>query len=366
MSETSPGNLILSMQNPDLYDHPVDGFQVIETHISQVILTGDYAYKIKKPMDFGFLNFSTLDRRKHFCEEELRLNRRLAEKLYLEVVPITGTPDAPILGGEGEAFEYAIKMRQFGQDQLFDRLQEQGQLPSDLLTDLARQVAGFHDQLPPVPDDKPLGTPEAVFAAMQENFDQIRPLIDDPDLLMQLDNLQAWTESTFERQRDLIAHRRANGMVRECHGDLHLANITRFDGEVTVFDCIEFNEPFRWIDVINDLAFLLMDLESRGRALLPIRCSILIWNIGTTSKRCHCCHSTRPIAPWSAPRLRYSPWAIPASRTPKKPTLCSAIAAMHNWPRITAPFLTTTCWLPLAFLPAARRASAPRWPTSWG
>ena len=268
MSETSPGNLILAMQNPDLYDHPVDGFQVIETHISQVILTGDYAYKIKKPMDFGFLNFSTLDRRKHFCEEELRLNRRLANKLYLEVVPITGTPDNPILGGEGEAFEYAIKMRQFGQEHLFDRLQEQGELAPELLTDLARQVAAFHDQLPAVPDEKPLGTPEAVFAAMQENFDQIRPMIDDSDLLMQLDNLQAWTESTFERHRELIALRRASGMVRECHGDLHLANITRFEGEVTVFDCIEFNEPFRWIDVINDLAFLLMDLESRGESAL--------------------------------------------------------------------------------------------------
>ena len=268
MSETSPGNLILAMQNPDLYDHPVDGFQVIETHISQVILTGDYAYKIKKPMDFGFLNFSTLDRRKHFCEEELRLNRRLADKLYLEVVPITGTPDNPILGGEGEAFEYAIKMRQFGQEHLFDRLQEQGKLTPEPLTDLARQVAAFHEQLPPVPDDKPLGTPEAVFAAMQENFDQIRPMIDDSDLLMQLDNLQAWTESTFERHRELIARRRDSGMVRECHGDLHLANITRFEDAVTVFDCIEFNEPFRWIDVINDLAFLLMDLESRGESAL--------------------------------------------------------------------------------------------------
>ena len=268
MSETSPGNLILAMQNPDLYDHPVDGFQVIETHISQVILTGDYAYKIKKPMDFGFLNFSTLDRRKHFCEEELRLNRRLANKLYLEVVPITGTPDNPILGGEGEAFEYAIKMRQFGQEHLFDRLQEQGELAPELLTDLARQVAAFHDQLPAVPDEKPLGTPEAVFAAMQENFDQIRPMIDDSDLLMQLDNLQAWTESTFERHRELIARRRESGMVRECHGDLHLANITRFEDAVTVFDCIEFNEPFRWIDVINDLAFLLMDLESRGESAL--------------------------------------------------------------------------------------------------
>nr|WP_284709418.1 bifunctional aminoglycoside phosphotransferase/ATP-binding protein [Marinobacter sediminum] len=255
--------MILALQNPDLYDHPVEDFQVIETHISQVILTGDYAYKIKKPMDFGFLDFSTLERRKHFCEEELRLNRRLAAKLYLEVLPITGTPEHPVIGGSGEAFEYAIKMRQFGQDQLFDRQQEQHSLEPELLANLAQQVASFHEQLPPVADDKPLGTPEAVYAGMQENFDQIRPMIDDTGLLAQLENLEAWTQSTFERHRDLIAERRANGFVRECHGDLHLANITRFEGEVTVFDCIEFNEPFRWIDVINDLAFLLMDLESR-------------------------------------------------------------------------------------------------------
>ncbi len=264
MSETSPDTLVRALQNPALYDHPVDEFKVIETHISQVILTGNYAYKIKKPMDFGFLDFSTLERRKRFCEEEVRLNRRLAEPLYLNVLPITGSPESPQIGGEGEAFEYLIKMRQFPQDQLFDRLQEQGELAPELLTDLARQVADFHDRLPPVADDKPLGTPEAVFAAMQENFDQIRPMVDDAGLLAQLDNLEAWTETTFQRHRDLVARRRANGLVRECHGDLHLANITRYDGEVTVFDCIEFNEPFRWIDVINDLAFLLMDLESRG------------------------------------------------------------------------------------------------------
>ncbi len=268
MSETSPGTLVQAMQNADLYPHPVHEFHVIETHISQVILTGEFAYKIKKPMDFGFLDFSTLARRKHFCEEELRLNRRLAEPLYLEVLPITGSPEQPVLGGSGEAFEYVIKMRQFSQDQLFDRLQEQGELAPEALTDLARQVAGFHEQLPPVPDDKPLGTPEAVYAAMQENFDQIRPMIDDKTLLAQLDNLEAWTETTFERHRELIAERRAKGLVRECHGDLHLANITSYDGKVTVFDCIEFNEPFRWIDVINDLAFLLMDLESRQEEAL--------------------------------------------------------------------------------------------------
>ncbi|WP_410803541.1 AAA family ATPase [Marinobacter sp. KMM 10035] len=256
------------MQNPALYHHPVDGFQIIETHISQVILTGQYAYKIKKPMDFGFLDFSTLELRKHFCEEELRLNRRLAEPLYLEVLPITGSPEQPVIGGDGVPFEYMLKMRQFRQNQLFDQQQEAGELKPELLSSLAKQVANFHNSLEPIADDKPLGTPEAVYAAMQENFDQIRPLISDASLLSQLDNLETWTQTTFERHRDLIAQRRADGYVRECHGDLHLANITVYEGKVTVFDCIEFNESFRWIDVINDLAFLLMDLESRRESAL--------------------------------------------------------------------------------------------------
>ncbi|MBY6033086.1 AAA family ATPase [Marinobacter daepoensis] len=268
MSANGPDTLIKALQNPELFDHSVADFRVLETHISQVLLTGEYAYKIKKPMDFGFLDFSTLERRKHFCEEEVRLNRRLAPDLYLEVVPVTGTPEHPSLGGEGTPFEYAIRMRQFDQNELFDVRQERGDLPPELLTSLARQVAGFHETLPPVADGKPLGTPEAVYAAMQENFDQIRPLLDDPSLLRQLDNLEDWTRTTFERHRDLIAHRRAQGLVRECHGDLHLANITVFQDRVTVFDCIEFNEPFRWIDVINDLAFLLMDLESRNEPAL--------------------------------------------------------------------------------------------------
>ena len=268
MSENAPDTLVKALQNPELYDHPVKDFRVIETHISQVLLTGNYAYKIKKPMDFGFLNFSTLERRKHFCEEELRLNRRLASELYLDVLPITGSPEQPQIGGAGEPFEYAIRMRQFNQDELFDRRQERGEMTAELLASVARQAAQFHDSLRPITGDKPLGTPEAVYAAMQENFDQIRPLLTDKALLTQLDALEDWTRTTFERHRELIASRRANGLVRECHGDLHLANITVFNGQVTVFDCIEFNEPFRWIDVMNDLAFLLMDLESRNEPAL--------------------------------------------------------------------------------------------------
>nr|WP_282451034.1 bifunctional aminoglycoside phosphotransferase/ATP-binding protein [Marinobacter bryozoorum] len=256
--------MIERLQDPAIYDHPAETFQILETHISQVILTGDYAYKIKKPMDFGFLDFSTLEKRRHFCEEEVRLNQRLAPSLYLDVIPLTGSPEQPVLNGTGEPFEYAVRMRQFRQDQLFDGMQERGELTPGLLSELAEQVARFHDSLTPVPGEKPLGTPEAVFAAMQENFDQIRPLLNgDKALEDQLTALEEWTRSTFERQRELIAQRRADGFVRECHGDLHLANITVYEGQVTVFDCIEFSEPFRWIDVINDLAFLLMDLESR-------------------------------------------------------------------------------------------------------
>jgi len=264
VSEATTGDLILALQSPALYDHPVTDFQVHETHISWVILTGRFAYKIKKPMDFGFLDFSTLDRRKHFCEEELRLNSRLASKLYLDVLPITGTPDQPELNGTGEPFEYAVRMRQFDQTDLLDARQEAGKLTPDLLNSLARQMAESHHQLPRVPDHKPFGAPEAVFAAMQENFDQIRPLLSDAALLEQVDSLEAWTRTTFDLMKDRITRRRKEGFVRECHGDLHLANITVYENEVTVFDCIEFSEPFRWIDVINDFAFLLMDLEARG------------------------------------------------------------------------------------------------------
>lgn len=255
--------LISALQDPARYDHPVDAFKVLETHISWVVLTGPYAYKIKKPMDFGFLDFSTLERRKHFCEEEIRLNQRLAPDIYIDVLPITGSEADPQIGGAGEPFEYAIRMRQFDQANMLDGIQERGELSRDMMTSLAHQVAIFHKELPKVPEDKPLGTPETVYAAMQENFDQVRPLLEDPNLLQQVDALEGWTRSTFERMEEMIGQRRADGFVRECHGDLHLSNITHYDGKVTVFDCIEFNEPFRWIDTINDLAFLLMDLESR-------------------------------------------------------------------------------------------------------
>lgn len=256
--------LISALQDSRCYSHPVSSIKLIETHISWLLLTGDYAYKIKKPLDLGFLDFRELDARKHFCDEELRLNRRLAEAVYEAVVPITGTPDAPVVNGEGPALEYAVRMRQFDPEQTLDRLSDRHELIPEHLDELAGRVAGFHDTIPALAPDSPLGDPERLREAMADNVTTALEHLEDAPDRRQAQALLEWTQDTFEQQRERIQRRLGEGRVRECHGDLHLGNIALFEGRITVFDCIEFNPGFRWIDTANDLAFLLMDLESRG------------------------------------------------------------------------------------------------------
>lgn len=238
--------------------------RLIETHISSVLLSGDSAYKIKKPLDLGFLDFSTLAIRKHFCEEELRLNRRLAPSLYLGVVAITGTPEAPELDGEGTALEYLVHMRRFNDGDQLDRLLASQGLDSALMDDIADRVAAFHIDATPVGAGKNFGTPAQVWQPVAENFSQMRERISDEDLLESLDTLEDWSRRQYDQLHDRFADRRREGFIRECHGDMHLRNIALVDGEVVIFDGIEFSSDLRWIDVINDLAFLLMDLERRG------------------------------------------------------------------------------------------------------
>jgi aminoglycoside phosphotransferase family enzyme/predicted kinase len=264
-------SLIAALQNPALFPHAVEGFELIETHISWVLLTGTYVYKFKKPVNFGFLDFTTLAAREHFCQEELRLNQRLTDDLYLEVIPVTGTAEAPQLGGDGDVIEYAIKMRQFPQSGLLSTLQANGELTTDQIDEIARQIAHFHLSAPKVPAENELGSPDSVMAPVLQNFEQIRPLISEKADLLQLDALQAWAESSFERLKPLLSQRKADGFIRECHGDIHLGNITLIEGKVVIFDCIEFNEPFRMTDVYADIAFLAMDLEDRGLKSLSRR-----------------------------------------------------------------------------------------------
>jgi len=243
----------------------------IETHISWVFLTGSYAYKVKKAVDFGFLDFTTLAARRRFCEEELRLNRRLAPALYLEVVPITGSADAPVVGGFGEPLEYAVKMREFAQDALASRILARGELTGADIDLLAEKVAAFHAVVGVAGLESVFGAPGEVLRVARQNFAQLRPRLATAEEREELDALAAWTEREYAIRYDAFLRRRERGFIRECHGDLHLGNIARIDGELTIFDCIEFNESMRWIDVMNEVAFTVMDLEDRGRADLAYR-----------------------------------------------------------------------------------------------
>jgi len=235
----------------------------IATHISSVLLANGWAYKIKKPVDFGFLDFSTLEKRRHCCEEEIRLNRRLAPDIYLDVVAITGTIDEPVLGGTGEAIEYAVRMKQFPADSLLARYPEK--LTPERIDDIARQVAAFQTGIDRMGTDGEHGHPADVYFPMQQNFDQLRERVTDAEDLRRLDALEGWTRGRYEGLQSLLAERLEQGYVREGHGDMHLGNIA-LDGErLIIFDGIEFNPNLRWIDVINEIAFLMMDLDREDR-----------------------------------------------------------------------------------------------------
>jgi hypothetical protein len=258
--------LVAALRNPACYPHPAGQIEVIETHISYVLLSGAYAYKIKKAVALGFLDFTTLARRRFFCEEELRLNRRLAPELYLAVVAITGSPDAPRFAANGEAIEYAVQMIRFPQEALLDRQLAAGRLSPNVIDQLADRLADFHERAERAPPDRRLGSPEAVWEPMAQNFAQLGEDLSGPAHRVRLAELEAWSRQCFSQLADLLATRLRDGWVRECHGDLHLGNIVATGAGLRIFDCIEFDPGLRWIDVLNEIAFLTMDLAERGRA----------------------------------------------------------------------------------------------------
>jgi len=242
--------------------------RVIETHISFVILAGAHAWKIKKAVDLGFLDFSTLARRHRFCREELRLNRRLAPTLYLDVVAVCGTPQDPHLGEPGPVLEYAVYMARFPDDEQLDRVLSRGALDPDACRQIARQVAAFHAGAPRARAATPYGALTAVRAPMMENFEQLAACVPTALSRATLNALRTWTRAELDRRRGALRSRKRAGHVRECHGDLHLANMAWHHDELVVFDCIEFSPDLRWIDTASDLAFLLMDLDHRAQPTL--------------------------------------------------------------------------------------------------
>jgi aminoglycoside phosphotransferase family enzyme/predicted kinase len=261
-------DLIQQMCQPGFYPHPVvEPIRLVQTHVSYVLLTGDYAYKVKKPVNFGFLDYSTLEQRHHFCQEELRLNQRGAGPLYLEVVAIGQSGGTYHLDG-GTPVEYAVKMVQFPQETLLSALYDRGELTEDLMADLAVAVANFHLSAETSDYISTFGTVEKIRQAFDENYAQTEGYIGGPQTQAQFDETKAYTDAFFASQVDLFEQRVAQNWIRACHGDLHLNNLCLWQEQLYLFDCIEFNEPFRYVDVMYDVGFVVMDLLSKDCAAL--------------------------------------------------------------------------------------------------
>ena len=259
--------LIQSLMDATRWPGGGENRQRIDTHISTVLLAGEVAYKLKKPLDLGFLDFSTLESRRRACNEELRLNRRLAPHIYQAVCAVTGSIDRPRIDGTGPVIDWAVRMRRFDPDAILSAMM--ARLNTGLIDSLATQVARFHAAADICGPQQPFGRPDTVYEPMRQNLAQIKSCV--PDFGSDVDRLGMWTAGQFDRLTGLLGDRHALGHIRECHGDLHLGNVALIDESPVIFDAIEFNPGLRWIDTLSDIAFMSMDLQERGRSDLAYR-----------------------------------------------------------------------------------------------
>jgi uncharacterized protein len=251
--------------SPAAFSHPVTRFRVIETHISWVVLTGSFAYKIKKPVRYAFLDASTLARRRELCQEELRLNRRLAPDLYVDVLPLTREGGQLKVGGPGPAVEYAVRMREFDPSQELATQLDAGKVWLSDLRALAIKIAEFHRHAPAAAPESAFGDVASIRDQVVDNVAELERCLEQSEEIAAIRRLDDWLRRSLAESSPLLALRKRDGAVRECHGDLHAHNIVRWRQQWTPFDCIEFNPDLRWIDVFSDVAFLFMDLVAHGR-----------------------------------------------------------------------------------------------------
>lgn len=258
--------LFEQIRKPEFYPHSVNlPIGVIQTHISWVFLTGNYAYKLKKAVNFGFLDFSTMEKRRYFLEEELRLNKAAASDIYLEVLPITKDGDNYSLKGSGDVVEYVLKMHQFPQESLFVNMFDQGLLTRGHLQELGKVVARFHSQCETNDYISSFGTIEQIKKAIDDNYKQTAKYIGTLQSQKQYESTKEFSDRFLQDNTNIFITRIKQQKIRECHGDLHIKNICWWHNKIYLFDRIEFNEPFRYVDVIYDVAFTVMDLDAKGR-----------------------------------------------------------------------------------------------------
>jgi aminoglycoside phosphotransferase family enzyme len=255
--------VVEALMKPEAYDEQPGRIEMIQTHISFVFLTSKFVYKVKKAVDLGFLDFTTLEKRQFFCQKELELNKRLCGGMYLEVVPINRSNVIKIKG-EGETVEYAVKMKRMPQEKMMNKLLEENKVDDELVDELAKIIAGFHSKAETNKRISEFGSFVIIETNWKENFEQTRRFVgrtismkDFKLVLERVDDFMKKTASFFQKRAE-------GGRVRDCHGDIHSGNIFVAD-RIYIFDAIEFNERFRYSDVASDIAFLAMDLDFKGR-----------------------------------------------------------------------------------------------------
>jgi aminoglycoside phosphotransferase family enzyme len=253
-------DLVQALLDPKTYPHAPQKVELMQTQMSFLFLTGDYVYKVKKPVDLGYLDYTTLEKRRFFCQQELKLNRRLCPDIYLEVVPIVQHQGKILLGGKGEVVEYAVKMRQLPPQHMMDVLLSKNQVSEGMVRQVAQKLVDFHQQAETNAEISRYGSLSTILINTEENFTQTQKYIGVSVSQEQYQSIKAYTDSFAEQNIRLFKKRVKEGRIRDCHGDLHSAHICFIDG-ICIYDCIEFNDRFRYCDVASEIAFLAMDLD---------------------------------------------------------------------------------------------------------
>ena len=256
--------LVQALLTSESYPHRPSEIELVQTQMSFIFLTGDYVYKVKKPVDLGYLDYTTLERRKHFCHQEVMLNRRLCPDVYLDVVAISEENGKFSIEGRGEAIEYAVKMRQLPQQRMMDNLLRDNQVTKEMIARVARRVAEFHQEAETSEEISGFGDLSILVINTEENFTQTEKYIGVSIPREKYDTIKSYTQDFINNNASLFRHRVETYRIRDCHGDLHAAHVC-FSNGLCIFDCIEFNDRFRYSDVASEIAFLAMDLDYHRR-----------------------------------------------------------------------------------------------------
>lgn len=259
--------LVDALLKPEAYPHRPQKIELSQTQMSFIFLTGDLVYKIKKPVNLGYLDYTTLEKRQFFCNQEMELNQRLSPDIYLEVTPITRSEGQFRVGGQGEIVEYAVLMRQLPSERMMDRLLLQNMVSPEMITRVAEKLATFHAEAITSPEISAFGSLEAISVNTDENFSQTEKYIGNSITRSQYNRIKTYSANFLKSNRSLFQERIQNGRIKDCHGDLHAAHVCLSNG-IYIYDCIEFNDRFRYGDVASEVAFLAMDLDRYGRAAL--------------------------------------------------------------------------------------------------